>query len=250
MNIERRRDEEGGDRHRGTRGLGAAVSAALANRDVTVAAAYRSDDAAAQRLRDQCGTRLHVHKVDVTDPVACTRLIDEVVVEHGRLDYLVNNAGAVRESKAADLDPGAWNESLALNLSAAFYMSRAALPTMKEQRFGRIVNISSVSASMGTPFQIDYSAAKSGLTGLTRSLARAVARASVTVNCLVLGGFETEAMSDLTLTDRTAVESSVPVGRFGQPSELAHAVLSLLHDDASYITGAILTVDGGLSMGG
>jgi NAD(P)-dependent dehydrogenase (short-subunit alcohol dehydrogenase family) len=234
----------------GTRGLGAAVSAALADRNVMVAAAYRSDDASAQRLRQTCGTRLQVHRVDVTDPSACTLLVEQVIAEHGRLDYLVNNAGAVRESKAVDLDPIAWNESLALNLSAAFYMSRAALSTMKEQKFGRIVNISSVSASMGTPFQIDYAAAKSGLTGLTRSLARAVARASVTVNCLVLGGFETALLSDLTLTDRSAVESSVPVGRFGQPRELAHAVLALLDDDASYITGAILTVDGGLSMGG
>jgi NAD(P)-dependent dehydrogenase (short-subunit alcohol dehydrogenase family) len=234
----------------GTRGLGAAVSAALVDREVTVVAAYRSDDACARRLRDQCGTQLDVHRVDVTDPTACTLLVEDVVAKHGRLDYLVNNAGAVRESKLADLDPMAWNESLALNLSAAFYMSRAALSTMKGQRFGRIVNISSVSASMGTPFQIDYAAAKSGLTGLTRSLARAVARASVTVNCLILGGFDTDLLSDLTLTDRSAIEANVPVGRFGQPHELAHAVLSLLDDDASYITGAILTVDGGLSMGG
>jgi acetoacetyl-CoA reductase/3-oxoacyl-[acyl-carrier protein] reductase len=103
---------------------------------------------------------------------------------------------------------------------------------------------------MGTPYQADYAAAKGGLVGLTRSLARAAARSSVTVNCLVLGGFETELLKDLTLTSRSVVEAAVPVGRFGRPEEFAHAVLSLLDDRASYITGAILTVDGGLSMGG
>ena len=234
----------------GTRGLGAALSTALVNRDVTVAAAFRNDEASARMLRDRCGDHLHIHKVDVTDAEACSSLVEQVVSTHGRLDYLINNAGAVRESKVANLEPKAWNESLALNLSAAFYMSQAALVPMKEQRFGRIVNVSSVSSSMGTPFQVDYAAAKSGLTGLTRSLARAAARASVTVNCLVLGGFETDLLSDLTLTSRSAVEATVPVGRFGQPHEFAHAVLSLLDDNASYITGAILTVDGGFSMGG
>ncbi len=173
----------------GTRGLGAAVSEALVERGVTVAAAFRSDRAAAEGLRGRCGGQLYLHQVDVTDRTACASLVEAVVAEHGRFDYLVNNAGGVHEHKVADIGPGDWEASLALNLSAAFYLSQAALVPMKAQGFGRIVNVGSVSATMGTPFQVDYAAAKSGLVGLTRSMARAVARASVTVNCVLLGGF-------------------------------------------------------------
>ncbi len=226
------------------------MSTALLEKNVMVAAAFRHDDVTAQAFKRKHGDRLDVHMVDVTNAEACTELVDSVVSAHGRLDYLVNNAGAVRESTIPDITPVAWNEALALNLSAAFFMSQAALIRMKEQCFGRIVNVSSVSATMGTPFQADYAAAKAGLVGLTRSLARGAARSSVTVNCLVLGGFETDLLNDLTLTKRSVVEGSVPVGRFGRPDEFAHAVLSLLDDRASYITGATLTVDGGLSMGG
>lgn len=233
----------------GTRGLGAGLSEALVERGVTVVAAFRSDRTAADALSDRCSGRLDVRQVDVTDEEACVALVQTVVAEHGRIDYLVNNAGGVHEQKLTDIGRDDWNASLALNLSAAFHLSRAALGPMKTQRFGRIVNVGSVSATMGSPFQVDYAAAKSGLIGLTRSMARAVARASVTVNCVLLGGFATDLLDDLTLTDRSLVEGNVPVGRFGEPREFAHAVLSLLHDDASYITGATLAVDGGLAMG-
>jgi acetoacetyl-CoA reductase/3-oxoacyl-[acyl-carrier protein] reductase len=120
---------------------------------------------------------------------------------------------------------------------------------MQKRRFGRIVNIGSVSASMGSPFQVDYAAAKAGLIGLTRSLARAVARRGITVNCVVPGGFETDLLKDMTLTDRTVIEQAIPVGRFGRPHELAHVVSALVHDDSAYVTGAVIVVDGGLSMG-
>jgi acetoacetyl-CoA reductase/3-oxoacyl-[acyl-carrier protein] reductase len=102
---------------------------------------------------------------------------------------------------------------------------------------------------MGSPFQIDYATAKAGLVGLTRSLARSVARAGITVNCLVPGGFSTDLLSKLTLTDAEAIERTVPIGRYGKPQELAHVVSSLVHDDASYVTGAVIAVDGGLGMG-
>jgi acetoacetyl-CoA reductase/3-oxoacyl-[acyl-carrier protein] reductase len=120
---------------------------------------------------------------------------------------------------------------------------------MRDQGFGRVVNIGSVSALMGSPFQVDYATAKAGLVGLTRSLARAVARSGITVNCVIPGGFDTELLEDMTLTDRHLVERTVPVGRFGRPEELAHVVASLLHDEAAYVTGALVVVDGGLSMG-
>jgi NAD(P)-dependent dehydrogenase (short-subunit alcohol dehydrogenase family) len=233
----------------GTRGLGAAVSEALVGRGVTVVGVFRSDRLSADALRDRCGGLLETHQVDVTDPAACTALVADVLAAHGRIDYLVNNAGAVQEARIAEIGTDQWSASLALNLSAAFYLSQATLVPMRAQRFGRIVNVSSVSATMGSSFQADYAAAKAGLIGLTRSMARAAARSSVTVNCLVLGGFLTDLLEDLALTDRSVIEASVPVGRFGRPEEFAHAVLSLLDDKASYITGATLAVDGGLGMG-
>jgi acetoacetyl-CoA reductase/3-oxoacyl-[acyl-carrier protein] reductase len=153
------------------------------------------------------------------------------------------------EHRMAELSSSAWTASLDVNLSAAFYLSQAALVPMVAQRFGRIVNISSVSAAMGAGFQVDYAAAKAGLIGLTRSLARVVARKGVTVNCVLPGGFATDMLDDMTLTDRDQVEHSVPAGRFGEVAELTHVVTALLHDDASYVTGAVIAVDGGLSMG-
>lgn len=233
----------------GTRGLGAAVSEALASREVTVVAVFRVDRGSADSLQERCGGHLKTLQVDVTDPAACTALVNEVVAAHGRLDYLVNNAGAVHESRVGEIGTAQWRASLDLNLSAAFYLSQAVLVPMRAQGFGRIVNVSSVSATMGSSFQVDYAAAKAGLVGLTRSMARAAARSSVTVNCLMLGGFETDLLDGLTHTDRSVIEASIPVGRFGRPEEFAHAVLSLLDEDASYITGATLAVDGGLAMG-
>jgi NAD(P)-dependent dehydrogenase (short-subunit alcohol dehydrogenase family) len=234
----------------GTRGLGAAISSALAARGATVVAVFRADHEAAQLLRAQCGDAVVGRQADVTDPEVCRELVAEVVQVHGRIDYLVNNAGSLREARVAEVTADMWRRTLDANLSAAFYLAQAAMAPMRAAGFGRIVNVGSVSALMGSPFQVDYAAAKAGLVGLTRSLARSVARSSVTVNCVVPGGFETDLLGDLTLTDRAVVEAAVPVGRYGRPPELAHAVLSLLADDASYITGASLVVDGGLSMGG
>ena len=172
-----------------------------------------------------------------------------MVAQHGRIDYLINNAGSLHEHKLAELTDEDWDHTLRVNLSGAFHLSQAAIAPMRQERFGRIVNIGSVTAVMGSPFQIDYAAAKAGLVGLTRSLARSVARAGITVNCIVPGGFSTDLLSKLTLTDAEAIERSVPVGRYGKPEELAHVVASLVHDDASYVTGAVIAVDGGLGMG-
>ncbi|MCU1429731.1 MAG: 3-oxoacyl-(acyl-carrier-protein) reductase [Actinomycetia bacterium] len=234
----------------GTRGLGAAIVARLAANGVTVAAAYRHDDRAADALRTELGPNaVSTYAVDIGDPEACRSLVDDVVDAHGRIDYLINNAGALVERTVQEISASDWNEALGVNLSAAFFMAQAALAPMREQRFGRIVNIGSVSGHMGSGVQVDYAAAKAGLIGLTRSLARAVARRGITVNCVVPGGFETDLLLDMTRTDRQVVEAKVPVGRFGRPAELAHIVASLVHDDAAYVTGAVIVVDGGLSMG-
>ena len=235
----------------GTRGLGAAISGRLAAGGVTVVAVYRSDDVAARDFKAgaQDSHRLSTCQSDVGDPGGCNRLIADVLATQGRIDYLVNNAGALSEHKLMDLTADAWDACLRINLSAAFHLSQAAIVPMRQAQFGRIVNIGSVTAVMGSPFQIDYAAAKAGLVGLTRSLARSVARSGITVNCVLPGGFATELLGELTLTDSAAIERNVPVGRFGLPEELAHMVVSLVHDDAAYVTGAVIAVDGGLGMG-
>ena len=237
----------------GTRGIGRAVTERLADSGVDVAAAYATDCVAAELVRDRCdkaGARVTLHRVDVSDPQSCRRLVDEVLDQHGQLDYLVNNAGTVAEQRYGDITIDSWQRHLAVNLSAAFFLSQAAMGAMIERRFGRIVNIGSVSATMGSPVQIPYAAAKSGLIGLTRSTARAVARKGITVNCVIPGSFDTDLSEGLEYTARDVVTSMIPVGRWGRPEELAHAVTFLLDDLASYITGTVLTVDGGMSMGG
>jgi acetoacetyl-CoA reductase/3-oxoacyl-[acyl-carrier protein] reductase len=235
----------------GTRGLGAAVTKRLNAQGAAVVAAYRANDDAAKSLVGQVADPglVETRRADVSDLSSCRDLVQGVLAVHGRIDYLVNNAGSLDERRVSDISSEGWEHSLRTNLSSAFYLSQAALEPMRAQRFGRIVNISSVTAVMGSAFQAHYGAAKAGLIGLTRSLARANARRGITVNCVVGGGFETDLLEDMTLTDRKDVERSVPVGRFGQPAELAHVVAALLHDDASYVTGAVIVVDGGLSMG-
>jgi acetoacetyl-CoA reductase/3-oxoacyl-[acyl-carrier protein] reductase len=235
----------------GTRGLGAAVTKRLNTQGAVVVAAYRANDDAAKSLVGQVVDPglVETRRADVSDPPSCHDLVQGVLADHGRVDYVVNSAGSLDERLLADVSPEDWEGSLRSNLSSAFYLSQAAVEPMRDRRFGRIVNISSVTAVMGSAFQAHYGAAKAGLIGLTRSLARANARRGITVNCVVAGGFETDLLEDMTLTDREAVERSVPVGRFGQPDELAHVVAALVHDDASYVTGAVIVVDGGLSMG-
>jgi NAD(P)-dependent dehydrogenase (short-subunit alcohol dehydrogenase family) len=237
----------------GTRGIGRAVSERLAASGVLVAAAYARDAAAAGTLHERCtaaGGQVSLHQADLGDPDMCGRLVSEVLAQHGRLDYLVSNAGEVTEQRYGDVTAADWARQLAVNLSAPFFLAQAALGPMTASGFGRIVNVGSVSALMGSPVQIPYAAAKAGLSGLTRSLARAVARKGITVNCVIPGSIDTDLPQTLRHTNRDRVTELIPAGRWGSAAEVAHAVTFLLDDQASYITGAVLTVDGGMSMGG
>jgi acetoacetyl-CoA reductase/3-oxoacyl-[acyl-carrier protein] reductase len=237
----------------GTRGIGRAVSESLAVAGVTVAAGYGGNaEAAAQLGRDCEGAagQVSVHQADLRDPHACRQLVDDVVSRYGRLDYLVSNAGEVTEQRYREVTPADWDSQVAVNLSAAFHLTQAALGPMTEAGFGRIVTVGSVSALMGSPVQIAYAAAKAGLTGLTRSVARTVARKGITVNCVIPGSIDTDLPQALKYTNRDLVTGMIPAGRWGRPEEVAHAITFLLDDLSSYITGAVLVVDGGMSMGG
>jgi NAD(P)-dependent dehydrogenase (short-subunit alcohol dehydrogenase family) len=236
----------------GTRGIGAAITRRLAADGLHVAAVYASDSAAAAELRGQlssAGASVSVHRCDIGDAAACRALVDGVSAAHGTVAYLVSNAGLLQEAPIADTSEELWGRAIDVNLSAPFHLARAAWPGMSEAGFGRIVNIGSVTGAMGNSHEIAYGAAKAGLVGLTRSLARAGARRGITVNCVVPGVFDTGMTASMTERARDAIGALIPLRRLGRPEELAHAVRFLLQDEAGYVTGSVVTVDGGLSMG-
>ncbi|HEX3898830.1 MAG TPA: SDR family NAD(P)-dependent oxidoreductase [Mycobacteriales bacterium] len=237
----------------GTRGIGRAVTERLISDGVTVVAAYATDHDSANELRDRLAndtTQVSVRQADVGNEGQCRDLVASVLEVHGRLDYVVNNAGTVIEQRLAEITEADWHTQLGVNLSASFFLAQAAIPAMVDQGFGRVVNVGSVTALMGSPVQIAYGAAKAGLSGLTRSLARSVARKGITVNCVIPGSIETDMSASLRYTDASLVTPLIPMGRWGTPEEVAHAVAFLLDERSSYITGSVLTVDGGMSMGG
>jgi acetoacetyl-CoA reductase/3-oxoacyl-[acyl-carrier protein] reductase len=195
------------------------------------------------------GLEVDVRQGDVGDPDECRRLVSEVLAEHGRVDHLVNNAGLLVENSPRRMTRQEWDDAIAVNLSGPWHLIQAALEPMTAQGFGRIVNVGSVSAVMGSAVEPGYCAAKAGLLGLTRSLARALARKGITVNLVIPGIFETDMTRSMRPETQEALKSLIPLGRRGDPKELAHAVRFLVSDDASYLTGSVVTVDGGLSMG-
>jgi 3-oxoacyl-[acyl-carrier protein] reductase len=185
-------------------------------------------------------------ELDVTQPSSWESAVAKVLARHNRLDVLVNNAGKHSDALLATMPRKDWEEVLATNLDAAFHGCQAVLPTMISQRAGRIVNISSLSAILAPAGQANYAAAKAGLVALTQSLAKEVARLNITVNAVCPGFVETEALGPLDKDQRKTLEAKVPMRRLGKPQEIAAAVRFLACPEASYITGSVLKVDGGI----
>ncbi len=235
----------------GTRGIGASISRRLAEDGAKVVAVFNSHAAEADEYAAHAHEEhldIEVRHANVANPSDCQTIVESVVRDHGRIDYLVNNAGIVRDRTAVKMQLLDWDQVIKTNLYGPFFLAKAALPHFIEQGFGRIVNISSFVGETGRVGQSNYAAAKSGLFGLTKTLALETAGKGVTVNCVIPGAIETEMSGKLPQEILQAVIDMVPMKKMGSPDDIASAVRYLCSDEAGYITGALLPVTGGLLM--
>jgi acetoacetyl-CoA reductase/3-oxoacyl-[acyl-carrier protein] reductase len=249
----------------GTRGIGAAICKSLASQGAAVAAGYAGNDHAAKKFQDafeeKRGAKVTLHKGNVGDPADCRRTIDEVIKTHGRLDVLVNNAGITMDKTILKMQDDDWQKVINVNLSGAFFLSQAAIKHMAERGSGRIVNVSSVIGETGNIGQANYAASKSGLFGLTKTLARESAYllaksgkladpngVGLTVNTVTPGFIATEMLEHIPPKVLERILAQIPLGRLGQPEEVARVVHFLAADASSYITGQVWGVNGGMDM--
>ena len=235
----------------GSRGIGRAIVLRLAGQGADVAFSYRGNQAAAQETAaavEALGRRALAVQGDVSDPTAAEAVVAAGLAAFGRIDILVNNAGITRDDLIMRMSIEAWREVLETNLFGAFYTIKAVTRPMLKARAGRIINITSVSGQAGQTGQANYSAAKAGLIGLTKATARELASRGITANAVAPGFVLTELTQDLPEPLMAEITNRTPLGRFGTAEEIASAVAFLASDEAAFITGQVLAVDGGLVM--
>ncbi|HIU05785.1 MAG TPA: 3-oxoacyl-[acyl-carrier-protein] reductase [Candidatus Coprousia avicola] len=234
----------------GSRGIGRAVVLELARRGANIVFSYAGNAAAAEETRASAaalGVEVRAVKADATDPAAAPALVD-AAKELGGVDILVNNAGITRDKLAARMSAEDFEAVIATNLTGAFLMTKAVLRPMMRARAGAIVNLSSVVGLRGNAGQANYAASKAGLIGLTKSIAREVAGAGIRVNAVAPGFIATDMTDAMPEAARETTLAQIPAGHLGAPEDVAHAIAFLVSDDAAYITGQVLAIDGGMSM--
>ena len=231
----------------GSRGIGAAISKTLHKAGYAVAATYAGNDDAAKAFTKDTGIK--TYKWDVSDYAACTAGVAQIVADIGPVDVLVNNAGITRDAPFHKMTPQQWHEVINTNLTGLFNMTHNVWPGMRERKFGRVINISSINGQKGQFAQANYAAAKAGDIGFTKALAQEGARAGITVNVIAPGYINTEMMA--TIPEKVMNEvilPQIPVGRLGEAEEIARAVVFLAADNAGFITGSTLSANGGQYM--
>jgi 3-oxoacyl-[acyl-carrier protein] reductase len=230
-----------------SRGIGASIAHELAQRGLKVIGTATTDEGAAKisaalAAFPGCSGK----NLNVNDAAACEAVINDIVKEHGGLQVLVNNAGITRDNLAMRMKDDEWDAVMDTNLKAVFRMSRAVMRTMMKQRYGRIISITSVVGAMGNAGQANYAAAKAGVAGMTRALARELGSRNITVNCVAPGFIETDMTAHLPDEQQKALLGQIPLGHLGKPADIAHAVAYLASPQASYVTGQELHVNGGM----
>lgn len=232
-----------------SRGIGAAIALELAQRGLKVVGTATTDAGAENISQALAGFPSCKGKtLNVNDVATAQTLIDEIVKEHGGLHVLVNNAGITRDNLAMRMKDDEWDAVLDTNLKAVFRMSRAVMRTMMKQRYGRIISITSVVGASGNPGQANYAAAKAGVAGMSRALARELGSRNITVNCVAPGFIETDMTASLHEDQHKALLTQIPLGHLGKPADIAHAVAYLASPEAAYVTGQELHVNGGMLM--
>jgi len=230
----------------GTRGIGAATAIALKDKGYKVAAVYGSNDERAKAFADETG--ISIYKWDVSDYEACMSGVAQVEADLGPVDVLVNNAGITRDGTVHKMSPENWKDVIDTNLGSCFNMSRAVIEGMRDRKFGRIVNVGSINGQAGQYGQVNYAAAKSGIHGFTKALAQEGAGVGVTVNAIAPGYIDTDMVAAVPERVLEKIVERIPVGRLGKASEIARSILFLTDDEAGFITGSTLSVNGSQHM--
>ena len=235
----------------GSRGIGRAICLELARQGAAVAVNYAGNEQAAQETVEACralGVQAEAFQADVSDPAACESLIAQVKERFGRLDILVNNAGVTRDGLLMTAKPEDFDKVLDTNLKGAYFCMKVAAKVMMRQRYGRIVNLSSVVGLRGNPGQTGYAASKAGVLGLTKAAAKELASRNITVNAVAPGFIETDMTAVLPEKAKTAMLATIPMAAPGQPEDVARAAAFFARPESAYITGQVLCVDGGMAV--
>jgi len=235
----------------GSRGIGRAIVEEFVKEGANVAFNFLKSEEKALELKKEIekkGRKALIFRQDVKDYEAIKVMVEGIRSEFGRLDIIVNNAGILRDKALMLMEEQDWEDVIATNLSGAFNLIRASIVTLMKQKSGNIINLTSVAGIKGMPRQVNYSASKAGIIGLTKSLAREVGSYNIRVNAIAPGYIDTDMVKDLKENSKKEILKGIPLGRFGRSEEVARVASFLASDDAEYVTGQVITIDGGLAM--